>query len=201
MNYKKHYDLLIEKAQARVKPDCYFEKHHIVPRCAGGSDKKSNLVNLTAREHYVAHVLLAKAFGGAHWFAVMSFKNRVDYDVNSRTYEVSKHEASKLLKKMFTGKKLSDEHKSKISLGIIGNTNTLGRKLSEEHKTKIVESLMGNQRTLGKVASDETRAKMSKSHSGEKHHYFGVARSQEVKDKIRATLKARNSLLRLNPQP
>lgn len=58
MNYKKHYDLLIQKALDRVKPDCYFEKHHIVPKCVGGSDEESNLVNLTYKEHCVAHRML-----------------------------------------------------------------------------------------------------------------------------------------------
>ena len=38
----------------------YYEKHHIVPRSMGGSNKKSNLVDLTAREHYVCHRLLTK---------------------------------------------------------------------------------------------------------------------------------------------
>jgi predicted nucleic acid-binding Zn ribbon protein len=61
MNYKKHYDLLIERARTRQLTD-YVEKHHIVPRCIGGTDKKSNLVELTPEEHYVAHQLLVKMY-------------------------------------------------------------------------------------------------------------------------------------------
>ena len=61
MNYKKHYKLLIEKAQNR-KLNGYFEKHHIVPRCIGGTNEKSNLVELTPEEHYVAHQLLVKMY-------------------------------------------------------------------------------------------------------------------------------------------
>jgi hypothetical protein len=38
----------------------YTERHHIVPRCMGGSDDESNLVNLTAREHFICHLLLTK---------------------------------------------------------------------------------------------------------------------------------------------
>lgn len=38
----------------------YFETHHIVPKSLGGTDDKNNLVNLTAREHYIAHLLLVK---------------------------------------------------------------------------------------------------------------------------------------------
>ena len=61
MNYKKIYDELIERGKTRVL-DCYKEKHHIVPRCMGGTDNMSNLVDLTPEEHYVAHQLLAKMY-------------------------------------------------------------------------------------------------------------------------------------------
>jgi hypothetical protein len=59
MDYKKHYNALIERAKTRTL-DCYTERHHIIPRCMGGSDEESNLVDLTPEEHYVAHQLLCK---------------------------------------------------------------------------------------------------------------------------------------------
>ena len=59
MNYEAHYNKLIARGQNRELED-YKEKHHIVPRCMGGSNKKENLVYLTAEEHYVAHQLLVK---------------------------------------------------------------------------------------------------------------------------------------------
>jgi len=59
MNYEKHYKLLIERAKTR-NIDGYVEIHHIIPRCLGGSNKKTNLVALTPEEHYVAHQLLVK---------------------------------------------------------------------------------------------------------------------------------------------
>ena len=31
----------------------YYEKHHIQPKSLGGSNKKENLVRLTAREHFI----------------------------------------------------------------------------------------------------------------------------------------------------
>jgi hypothetical protein len=39
--------------------DEYHERHHIVPKCVGGSDDKENLIDLYAREHFIAHKLLA----------------------------------------------------------------------------------------------------------------------------------------------
>lgn len=61
MNYKKHYDNIINRATNRVI-DGYTEKHHIVPRCLGGTDSNSNIVKLTAREHFVCHQLLVKMY-------------------------------------------------------------------------------------------------------------------------------------------
>lgn len=59
MNYTIHYNLLIQKATQRQLTE-YYEIHHIIPKCMGGSDDESNLVKLTPEEHYVAHQLLAK---------------------------------------------------------------------------------------------------------------------------------------------
>jgi len=61
MDYRKHYNLLIERGKNR-SINGYTESHHIIPRCLGGSDNKSNLVDLTPEEHYVAHQLLAKIY-------------------------------------------------------------------------------------------------------------------------------------------
>lgn len=39
-----------------------IETHHIIMRSLGGSNDKSNLVNLTLREHYFMHELLVKVY-------------------------------------------------------------------------------------------------------------------------------------------
>ncbi len=61
MNYYKHYKLLIKRAKER-QLDGYKENHHIIPTCIGGTDDKSNRVDLTAREHFIAHILLVKIY-------------------------------------------------------------------------------------------------------------------------------------------
>jgi hypothetical protein len=52
-----------------------------------------------------------------------------------------------------TGKTLSEDHKEKVRLGMIGNRNTKGHTLSEEHKRRISASLVGNKNKLGKKMS------------------------------------------------
>jgi len=61
MNYKKIYDNIIDRAKSR-ELEGYTEKHHIIPRCMGGSDDIENLAKLTPEEHYVCHQLLVKMY-------------------------------------------------------------------------------------------------------------------------------------------
>jgi len=61
VDYKRHYNNLIDKASNRIL-DGYKERHHIIPKCLGGSDDIINIVELTAREHFVAHLLLVKMY-------------------------------------------------------------------------------------------------------------------------------------------
>jgi len=63
MNYQKIYDDLITKRKNQpIDNEQYSEKHHIIPRSIGGSESLPNIVKLTAREHYVAHLLLTQMF-------------------------------------------------------------------------------------------------------------------------------------------
>ena len=40
----------------------YSEEHHIIPRCQGGVDDCDNLIDLTFREHFLAHWMLYMAY-------------------------------------------------------------------------------------------------------------------------------------------
>jgi hypothetical protein len=64
MNYQKIYNEIIERAKSRGLNkrllDGYFEKHHIIPKCLDGTNDITNLVLLTAREHFICHQLLWK---------------------------------------------------------------------------------------------------------------------------------------------
>ena len=63
MKYQRWYDQIIERARHRTL-DVYHERHHILPRCLGGSDDPSNLVDLTYREHFLVHWLLTRLHEG-----------------------------------------------------------------------------------------------------------------------------------------
>ena len=61
MDYQKIYTNIVRRGQNRIL-EGYKEKHHIVPRCMGGTDEASNLVSLTPEEHYLCHLLLVKIY-------------------------------------------------------------------------------------------------------------------------------------------
>lgn len=117
MNYQRIYDQLIERAKNRITQEP-TERHHIVPDCffierkrkgtpgwlEGNPDEPSNLVDLTLREHFIAHQLLAKIHGGVMSFAALRMSCCHRY--NSREYEWVRKRAGKATKALFTPEKI-----------------------------------------------------------------------------------------------
>lgn len=61
MNYERLYWSLINAALEREYPEVEaYENHHIIPRSEGGSNKKSNKVRLTPKEHHICHLCLIR---------------------------------------------------------------------------------------------------------------------------------------------
>lgn len=102
MNYRKIYDKIIENRKLNPIPKgVYTEVHHIIPRSIGGSDEKDNLIRLSAREHFVCHLLLSEMYPKEtfewyklnHAFLYMCTKGSLNERyVNSRIYELKKHD-------------------------------------------------------------------------------------------------------------
>jgi hypothetical protein len=109
MNYRRQYDLLIEKAKARkVKKGIYVEKHHIIPRSEGGTNDNSNLVELYPREHFIAHWLLYRenpTIARSFAFNMMSCDRRGTYRPSSRAYAEGVEAAAKANTENFKGRK------------------------------------------------------------------------------------------------
>lgn len=185
MNYQKVYLALIEKRKI-VPATEYFEKHHIIPKSFGGSNKKDNIVSLTGREHFVAHCLLARMYGGAMWVAVLRMKNRRGGDgyINSKLYEKARIAWSEWSKNNQVGEKHWAYGKTSKQKGIkkpffSGEHHPLyGTKRTKSQIEAVVKA------NKGKKRSDETRQKMSLAQIGEKNHRFGKAITNEHKQKI-----------------
>lgn len=163
MNYERMYQQIVDNAklQQREKGDLYFERHHILPQSLGGNNSKSNLVLLTAREHFICHVLLVKIHQHninnykkmLHALMLMKGSNAEQPRyINSKLYESFKREYSIIRSEARKGKTLTEEHKSKISASLKGHTT------SEETRQLISEKAKTRKR---KPFSDEYKAKMS----------------------------------------
>jgi len=91
MNYQKVYNAIIAKRQ-KESPEGYCEEHHILPRSIGGSDTRVNLVKLTAREHFVCHLLLVKIYQNTenYYKMVKAFFMMSTHSSNQNRYISSK---------------------------------------------------------------------------------------------------------------
>lgn len=81
MDYKRIYSEFIADRKGKPKPEGYTERHHILPRSLGGGNEPENLIDLTAEDHFFAHLLLAKIHGGRMWapIALMIGGQRKDW--------------------------------------------------------------------------------------------------------------------------
>jgi hypothetical protein len=159
MDYQKIYHQIVERAKNRVL-EGYKEKHHIIPKCLGGSNDKDNLVELTAREHFLCHMLLCEIYPNEnklrHALFLMAIgKKKIKektYVISSRVYERLKCEYSQML----TGKKQSEETRNKKSKSMIGHSM-----YTEEWKQKISKSNTGREITWSdKISSSLKDRKM-----------------------------------------
>lgn len=98
-----YYNLISTAAEKdRSKSENYYESHHIIPRSLGGSNEKSNLVLLTPREHYIAHLLLTKMCEGNFKYKmiwalhVLTFAK--DQKLYSRSYDLVRRLHAKNMK-------------------------------------------------------------------------------------------------------
>jgi len=105
--YTRWYYNIIDRAQTRLL-NCYTERHHIIPKSLGGSNEFSNLVSLTAREHFVCHMLLTKMVTGIQrqkmvhaWWAMATLKKDCQdrHCLNSFQYESVRRAYSKQITK------------------------------------------------------------------------------------------------------
>lgn len=181
--------------------DEYHEKHHIKPKCMGGTNDKDNLIDLFAREHFEAHRLLALENPDndklIHAWTLMSRLNNHSgiYELTSEEYEEARIAFSKSISgennPMYgrtwwsenTPQEKIDEWKQHLSEVNSGENHPwFGKHHSEETKEKLRIS------HLKENLSPETLEKMKQSHSdmyGENNPMFGKCHSEESKEIMR----------------
>jgi hypothetical protein len=146
MNELRHYVNLVRRAENRPAPVGYTEGHHIFPRCVFGDNDR--VVVLTAREHYVAHLLLWKVYKKRYGkcentrnlgYALLMMGGK-DNNINGHIYEE--------LRRTLKGREITWKEN-------LRKPKTITPKLRQEWE-----------RRKGTIVSKETRQKLSESSKG-----------------------------------
>lgn len=155
--YSTWYYSIIEKAKSELRTG-YTETHHIIPECLNGSNEISNLVELTAKEHFICHKLLTK-------FTVGDAKRKMIYAYRCMGIMIS----------------------------------------DKQQRYKITSTEFEYLRKLcprkGQKTSEETKNKISKANKGKTPWNVGIPRTDEEKQKMSKTKKARSADPNWNKQP
>lgn len=120
--------------QLVAKPDLivdYTELHHILPKSLGGSNKRENLVRLSARQHFVAHLLLTKMVDGEAKRKMCWALHKITFSKNkaqSRIFNSAEYELARRLHAANVSKPKSKEHQEKISKALTGKKRTSEQK-------------------------------------------------------------------------
>jgi len=175
MSYEEFIKNILNTRGRFACGDEYHECHHILPKCMGGNNEDENLIDLFAREHFIAHQLLSQenpdnaslayAYGCMAW-AINDNQER--YEVTPAEYE----EARIALSKSMKGKPKSEECKRKLSESKKGKPLPIeitqkaaearrGVPLTNEHKSNISKAL------VGRTFSDEHKNNISKAKTGQ----------------------------------
>lgn len=200
MNHKKIYEQLISNRKENLLDDSvYNEKHHIIPKCLGGSNKKENIVKLTAREHFIAHILLVRIYpiGSVQRNKMLTALKRMRYGNkeqsgvknSARLYEYYRKEFSEMMSKRLKGVKHTPEHCKNISNGKLGKKRfDIERYREASLKMWEDENFRKRQKELrvDRKLSSEHKENIGKSLKNRE-------RSEEIKQKIKET-KAINRL-------
>jgi hypothetical protein len=124
--YKRFIDSRVNRD---IEEGGYYELHHIKPRVMGGTNDKSNLVYLTLKEHYFAHLILVYAYpnvkrlknGLCAMIGMMKHKGG-----SSRQFEIARKSATyKMPPKKELEKKYFEENQSMKLMGEFYNVSDM----------------------------------------------------------------------------
>lgn len=193
MTYQEFIQNILDTRGRFACGEEYHERHHILPKSLGGTNETENLIDLFAREHYVAHKLLAlenpenEKLSYAWWMMSHINNSKTEkYEITPEEYEESRKKHSEMM-----SVKISGEHnpmygrcgKYNPNYGIHWPEESIERmrkaaiercknpeyiaKLSASQKARFANPNNPHP-TRGKKQSEEARRKNSEAHKGKK---------------------------------
>lgn len=189
----------------------YHERHHILPKCMGGTNDQDNLIDLYAREHFEAHRLLALENPDNNklvfaWWGMSHLKGKGQerYELTPEEYEEAKIMYSKRISELMKvqkagennpnyGKELSEETRRKMSESRKGDKNpNYGNVYSEEFRQKISEAVKNSDKFKNRPPmSEETRKKISEARKGKPHPHKSYPRTEEHRKRMSESRKGK----------
>ena len=209
--YTRIYYDIIDRAKSRtLSENIYTEKHHIIPQSFyksrsktgwldGDYNSKKNLAILTAREHFICHMLLVKMTTGIGHFKManallrLSRGSKIKPLINSRTYNRIKLISSEAKK----GRPCSLETREKIRQGNLKRpprTEETRQKLSEAARRRKGFTPEGRARVVeaskNRIYTEEQRERARQARA-EQVKRQGTAMTDEARAKLSIAAKGR----------
>lgn len=166
----------------------YHERHHIIPKCLGGTNDEDNLIDLFAREHFIAHRLLAlenpENDKMIYAWNMMSNLKKEDRQITAKEYEEVRIAFCKTISgenNPFYGKHHSEETREKMRKN---HADFSGK----NHPNYGISRYGKDNPNYGNRYSEETRRKISENHadmSGENNPMYGKTHSEDARIKMR----------------
>lgn len=171
LTYQAFIDNILQTRGRFACGDEYHERHHIVPKCLGGTNEENNLIDLFAREHFEAHRLLVlenPENNGLQyaWWNMCQIQGNDGQDRYIPTAEEFE-QARKICSKLSSERNLGENH----PMFGLHHTEQTKEKMSKAHKGQM---------------------------TGEKNPMFGKHHDKEWKDRNSKMMKERH---RNTPHP
>jgi len=187
--YTKWYNLIIDNAKLQLrkkKNGMYYESHHIIPKSMGGVEE----VLLTAKEHYICHLLLCKMVNGKDKHKMinalikMAFnKSKGQERYTAKNYSVVRKLIAEKNSEMFKGVPKSESTKQNmkgrsgtwIRDDVHKNTNSIAQKKRFETTSGTMTGKRHTEETIKNFKNDERRKHYGNTVAkGRKHYNNGI---------------------------
>ena len=163
----KYYSLINNRLRHPLPENEYGENHHIFPKSLFPkyARQKKNIIRLSASEHLRSHyylMMVAEELGDRKAYLTMLYtlmqmsgrlivKGMSEYELKKafEIYENAKTRFGAMMSEMHRGKPLTEEHKRRISQGMMGHP------VSEETRRKMALAKLGKKRGPMKTRSDK----------------------------------------------
>jgi hypothetical protein len=182
--YTDWYHRIVDRAKSQNRKKypkndpcyLYYESHHVIPKSFGGTNDADNLVLLTAKEHFIVHILLPKmCISMKHTQQMLNALHRMNQKTgkhqryfNSKLYEYAKRH-------IVCTEEKKNKHRNRVSC-----LNTLTGLYEQVSSDEFYRSdhLFGlNHGKVGKKRTDDFKQKRT----GELNSFYGKTHTEETK--------------------